>query len=650
ECTDGEGNILYRLGSTGIANILKVTEGDASIDVSYTYVWDNFDLQGLEEVTYVYLRGDKWVTLHDSHEGDLAYLRFTDEELRRIGFCLDQAPEEVFESLKYVVAAGYTPGRLGEASVGGIIELVGRKDPVTGEKIFEIPEEALIARTLKGLAVEGYELDITMNHEIGHHRHYVAEKNDQEQQAWSAFEDLHVKSGEDPYNYLDAYNLSPDENPYGESSSYEDFATIFSFFMSYTDQLFQEAVARASRGHTVLLEKVIMMSYFFLNDDGRSISAGKYDYVLDTIVSKSWPITLYRGSLVIGDFVFELDENNYILSATRSSGEVTEFGVTSSINCSHLLGTLTEPDNSFLLDEVFLDAAWQYQSKNTVPGGVKLLESSDFGNEPWDPGSFSSGLMYPFPGNKPRQDTPVRHFPDIDKGLRDTAGNFRKGVRDILLGQGHIAEEDVVREVCVNVDIFPVITKDNESLVETILETVALKQERLDRLTGKEKIRFVLRSLSGDSEKEERIKNMYSKLRVSQEYEGRQEVIAGFAISDLSEEYDYGKYRLLALKSKLFDEDQGGFYNIPLLLDLSVILTLLAGKEDHDKFHNVINGILKASGNSPISEANLDILLGNDIRESLTLSRKIAIKPVSRFAFGDLVILHEYCLEFEKQA
>ncbi|MCX8103476.1 MAG: hypothetical protein N3E42_03420 [Candidatus Bipolaricaulota bacterium] len=105
---------------------------------------------------------------------------------------------------------------------------------------------------------------LVIYHEIGHTVHFTVLSAQQESQ----WEQLFKQSGRDP----DHFAPDPiDRSLYAMTNQYEDFAVTYSAYIADTQRYIQEALSRAQRAKTLLLEKFKLVTELFQTEDRQKV-------------------------------------------------------------------------------------------------------------------------------------------------------------------------------------------------------------------------------------------------------------------------------------------------------------------------------------------------------------------------------------------
>jgi hypothetical protein len=207
--------------------------------------------------------------------------------------------------------------------------------------------------------------------------------------------------------------------------------------------------------------------------------------------------------------------------------------------------------------------------------------------------------------------------------------------------------QDKPRSIPINVDIFADAVKacpEDPDIVKRLLEILAMKQLYLNRRAKTIGFEFV--SHSGNQELLERIEDIYNKLEIVKDRHLKLHKDNGFArgftITSLEDEAA-GKPsdRCVFLRGRIEAcEKDSGLYMWIGVLDLAIALTMLLGYSEearrphYPRLAELYNKMLSVEYIA--TEAYLKDLLSDDITLSLSIARKLAIDPITRFNIDDL--------------
>lgn len=311
---------------------------------------------GLEEdPSYVYRRGDDIEIPIYEIKGMARPL--TQNELKTIVDALNKLPidatrairnitappkEGLFEAIFNIIGYG---GWEGYAIPPGILGVVlGEKDPISGQRAIYSQSKAFTLAARENISKDEFEKQLAaysktasqqktgialdqlasmIAHEAGHlFQHYLALNN------WSAYRDfnmLHHRSGGDKTAYVEGFGVNMEDIPYGTKGifDFEDFATVFQAYSTMTKQIWSEAIKRAAKGNTILLEKVLFMSQFFIGQDEKGAYFRNLSLKRERTENNVWIELIEEGEpwriksqedgvLFIGPIKFFLDESGRI--------------------------------------------------------------------------------------------------------------------------------------------------------------------------------------------------------------------------------------------------------------------------------------------------------------------------------------------------
>jgi hypothetical protein len=217
-------------------------------------------------------------------------------------------------------------------------------------------------------------------------------------------------------------------------------------------------------------------------------------------------------------------------------------------------------------------------------------------------------------------------------------------VREVSMDIRRASIENVIpRNVLINIDLFT--GKDDDGKVmKAILETIALKQRRLNRIFGKNVIGFEFVSLSGQNESlKNRLEIEYKDIAgITAERSKSKDSMEGFVITDIEDGQNYNDRYILPLQGKMSLEYGGDFYNISAIVDLAVALTLLINSEDAEESHERVIALYERLNPDAIGKIDLSVLLKQYIGEYKDIFKAIAIHPAAKLSYEDLLSMHEY--------
>jgi len=206
------------------------------------------------------------------------------------------------------------------------------------------------------------------------------------------------------------------------------------------------------------------------------------------------------------------------------------------------------------------------------------------------------------------------------------------------------------RTVPINVDAFPLISDDNEAVVNALVRLVAEKQKRLNAKFGRDTVRFEFITASGRQDciglKDELTRRCQALVAGRNGPSSRslpQNPLEGFMVTDIEQGVDYHDRRLLVLKDKLRLEGGEGVYLFSSILDLAVTLTVVMDSPSKEEFYPVLADLYEKALQRPLKDKELsfDILFSVDPAKSQEEAKKVPIVPMSRYNLNDLRELYE---------
>jgi len=205
------------------------------------------------------------------------------------------------------------------------------------------------------------------------------------------------------------------------------------------------------------------------------------------------------------------------------------------------------------------------------------------------------------------------------------------------------------RTVPINVDAFPLISDDNEAVINALVRLVAEKQKRLNAKFGKDIVRFAFVSASGREECRGLQRELAGRLqalvsaRSGPSSDLPRDALSGFMVTDIEAGVDYQDQRLLVLKEKLRLDGHEGVYLFSSILDLAVTLTVVMDSRKKEEFYPILADLYATVLQRPLQEGELSfaVLLGIDPARSQEEAKRVPIVPLRRYNLNDLRDLYE---------
>ncbi|MFH1305653.1 MAG: GNAT family N-acetyltransferase, partial [Candidatus Omnitrophota bacterium] len=374
----------YEYGSTGLDNLYEVT--DALV---------------ITQPHYVYKRDGVEIFIYDLGKG---YVALLPHELKAIVDALNRAPICLIRGVPAVSVK--EPSLFTEDGLAAQMHILTNNivlyaidDAETrgdGRRLYGHHEmERRIDLKQKGIdssktLVAGDDIRTIQGvvlHEAAHVLGHELERKGAE--AWESFKDLNERSGHD-----DSY--SDYARPYGETKVNEDWATIFEEYVTNTDHFWERAVLQARKGYPILLEKILLVSQFFLEEDAeqlRTYGSGPGDD-LDT---EFWPVQVVDNSLRVGKYSFQSDASGIISGVSEwKTSEIKNLRLVLSSMRDYSMETLEGTDGaSFVRFTATSGASTFVWNKRAFcsRGDYVLFEARGKGssiNFPFDPGPGGS--------------------------------------------------------------------------------------------------------------------------------------------------------------------------------------------------------------------------------------------------------------------
>jgi hypothetical protein len=223
------------------------------------------------------------------------------------------------------------------------------------------------------------------------------------------------------------------------------------------------------------------------------------------------------------------------------------------------------------------------------------------------------------------------------------------------------------RVIPINVDTLPGVNGDtrNREALMAILNTLALKQLKLNIKYGPNKINFAFVRITKEGRMEEvtshEIISLYNSLKRVKDYnlqiahiKGEEMPSSAFVITDLGNlPSKEANLRPIVVESRLELVDNSHPYLWGSILDIAIAQTILLGQEEdirkryYPRLLELYKGLLKGKD---IRIEDLTILFQDDIPKAIDTAIRLAIPPMERMDMESLKLLYELMMEEVEKA
>jgi len=328
----------------------------------YNYDYVTTGLDNLYEVTdtfavtqphYVYIRDDAEIFIYDDAKG---YIELMPQELEAIVDALNMVPIDIIRNVSSI-SVKELPSFLEDTVLGQAqkitrnIILYATEDTENGEdggesrrlygyheleSAIEVNQKGMIStKTLNAFAGDAWSVQTVALHEAAHVFSFELQRRRAE--AWDSFKELNERSeySDNPTDYA---------REYGMKNLDEDWATMVIAYIKSTNYLWGKALSQARRGYPVLLEKTLLVSQFFIEEDGEQLRA--YVSAPGRVRNAEfWPVSVVDNRLSVGEYNLIVNDSGVISGMSESkTSEIENFEVL--FEEDYEMETLEDPDGT----------------------------------------------------------------------------------------------------------------------------------------------------------------------------------------------------------------------------------------------------------------------------------------------------------------